>query len=810
VAAFKTLLAALRQRAPLVLWIDDAQWADEESSLLLNAVLGGDDPVPLLLVACRRSGHGAGKLLEAMRQDSAVPIPLEIKVGPLDVDDAVVMARALLSDYHSSRGDVAPDIGRDASGHPLFIAELAHSYREREAELRSSLTLVQLIGQRIATLPPASARLLEALAVAGAPVRKSVLRSACGMTRVEMDETLRVLNANRLARTDGLREHDGVDIHHDRIREIVLQGIPEPERRRHHASLARAIDVGGTDRIEFAASHYAGAGELEQAAQLWLLAADRAAAALAFSHASELYERAMRHMRLEPAVARSVRRRWAYALACAGKGPAAADIYLAAAENAPPLEVIELQHHAAEQLLLSGHLARGMSVIHRVLAALGLRRARYGRWALASFLWGRLRLRWRGLDLAPAAACSPDDLARLDASWSIARALGVIDPICGADFQTRHLMLVLDAGEPRRALRALSVEASYAASRGAGTEKCTRALLARADELIQNVDDPTARGLLELARGLASYLQGRLRPAVADLEAAIETLTRRSPGAIWETVTARRFFVASLFFLGEWRRLAEVVPAFLAEAEGTGNLYASMCYRTAYAWAAWLVRDDVAECRSQIERAREEWKEDSFQLCHCNVLIAQSYLALYEGEATSALARLEALWFLIRRSQLLRVGVLEVQLLQLRAALLVASAEEAEQRGDQGRVRQLRSAARRFTARLAALELERAAPLAHLVYAALAVAAAKRAVAIRHLDAALPAFEQQQMQLFAAAARFRLGQITGGHRGEALMAAARAAFDAQGVVRVDRAVRMLAPGFAQSPQSTGTVEDVVV
>jgi hypothetical protein len=798
VRAFKQLLAALRARAPLVLWIDDTQWADEESSVLLAPVIGGDEPVPLLFVACKRSGQAASGLLEAMRQErnAALPEPVSIELDLLSAGDAACMAQALLPAAEEGGADVAQDIGRDAGGHPLFIAELVHSHRSREQGLEPSTTLAELVSRRIEALATPSHRLLEALAVAGAPVSKSVLRSACGMTLVEIDDALRALEAGRLARTEGLRDQDSVDIHHDRIRDIALHGIDAGARRQHHASLARAIDIGGADKLEFAAGHYEAAGGLEQAAQLWLLAADRAAAALAFNHAAELYARGTRNIPLEPAALRAVQRRWAHALACAGKGPAAADVYLAAAEHAPPLEVIELQHQAAEQLLLSGHLARGMSVLNGVLAALGLRRARRGWWALASFLWGRLRLRWRGLRLAQPSSWPHEVLARLDATWSVSCSLGVIDPISGADFQTRHLMFVLDAGEPRRALRALSVEMSYAAARGAGTEARTQLLLAKADELMHQADDPAALGLLQMARGLASYLQGALRPALSDLEQAIETLTRRSPAAVWETITARRFFIANLFFLGDWRRLGEVVPTFLAEAEGTGNLYASMCYRAAYACGAWLVRDDVSECRRQLERASQEWKTDSFQLCHCNILIGQSYLSLYEGDAAPALERLVALWPSIRDAQLFRIGVLEVQLLQLRAGLSLASADEHEAQGELGRARALRRAARGHARRLDAHRLGRAGPIASLVHAALDIAAGRPLSALGQLEAAALGFEREHMRLFAAAARFRLGQLTGESTGgAALLADARAVFAAQGIVRWDRVIEMLAPGF---------------
>jgi hypothetical protein len=144
----------------------------------------------------------------------------------------------------------------------------------------------------------------------------------------------------------------------------------------------------------------------------------------------------------------------------------------------------------------------------------------------------------------------------------------------------------------------------------------------------------------------------------------------------------------------------------------------------------------------------------------------------------------------------LRIGVLEVQLLQLRAGLALASADELEARGEPGRARALRRAARRHARRLAAHPLGRARPIAWLIQAALDVAAGRQRSALGQLEAAALGFEQQHLRLFAAAARFRLGQVAGEPQaGGAHLAEARAVFQAQGVVRMDRVIAMLAPGF---------------
>ena len=83
--------------------------------------------------------------------------------------------------------------------------------------------------------------------------------------------------------------------------------------------------------------------------------------------------------------------------AYAGQATRAADTYLEAASALRAEEATELRRRAAEQLLLAGHLERGLGVIDSVLRALKMRQTRGGRRALPSIALGRLLVRWRGL-----------------------------------------------------------------------------------------------------------------------------------------------------------------------------------------------------------------------------------------------------------------------------------------------------------------------------------------------------------------------------------------------------------------------------
>ncbi len=808
IAAFRMLLVRLAHRAPLIVWIDDLQWGDAESALLLGPLIAGPEPVPLLFIASYRSvSTGKGPLLDALSEEGVIapPGPTELALGPLPLEDAVRLALGLLPPEHPNAGAVAHKIGQDAGGHPLFIAELAHTagVSNPSSDLMGPTTLLELVAKRVRALAPEVRGLLEAAAVAGGPLARSTLRQSQALSPSEAEKVIDILRANRLARSYGLMDDDAIDIHHDRIREIIVQGVSDSDRRRHHLNLAAVLEGLSDRKPDVLAAHYHGGGDLARAGRYWIVAGDEAYKALAFRLAADLYEKGVSHAEMTPTELRAVEIRRAEALAYAGKGPAAADAYLATAKTCPDDEAVELRRRAAEQLLLSGHIERGLEVIEQVLRATRMRMPRGGRLALASVVFGRTVVRVRGLRHVPRhpSDLSREEIARLDASWTIACSLALLDPVRGADFQCKHLLLALRAGEPHRLLRALTLEASYTATPGGGSERRTADLLNVADKLVKRSDDYGAISLLCLARGIASYLQGRIDTALTHCEEALRILNERCAGAVWETMSAQRFVIASLFFLGRLRRLSEFVPPLLADAEGTGNLYATMCFRSAYSTLAWLVADDVREARHQLERAAAEVKSSEFQLAHYNLLLGQTYLDLYTGDVERAHARIREQWSKLERAQLLRIGVIRVQLWQLRAACDSSAADVIEGRGQKAHARNLRRDARKLAARLRRDRITRAAPLAELVDAALDAAEGKRESAEGRLQRSIDDFEKLGLTLFAAAARVRLGELRGGALGKKLAESAQAAFDREGVVNLRGILSVLAPGFGSTAAS---------
>src|SRR4029453_7367058 len=184
-----------------------------------------------------------------------------------------------------------------------------------------------------------------------------------------------------------------------------------------------------------------------------LLAGDQAAEQLAFDQAARFYGAALD---LDPTGAHPRRTlvRLAEGGASAGRGAEAAEAFDAAARAAEddPIEAEALRRRAAEQYLVSGHVAEGIRVLRPLLAAHGLPFPASSRGALAGTLvqLPALALHYATFSADP----SPRDQKlslRIEACQSAAKGLVVVDPALGAWFAVRSLV---DALRSRDALRA--------------------------------------------------------------------------------------------------------------------------------------------------------------------------------------------------------------------------------------------------------------------------------------------------------------------------------------------------------------------
>lgn len=802
-AAFGELLARLTDRHPVVLVIDDLQWGDTDSANLLANLFFGGDPPPVLFIASYRIEEAfASAALARLLSPEAPPPHVDlhhVSVEQLRAPEARELAEALCDPSAPTLIDV---IARESGGSPFFLSELVQYSTEitvddpagagGHAPGLPALTLDSVLAARIARLADGVRRLLEVLAIFGGPLRLALAAEVAGLAGGALDEAA-ALRAARLTRTRIGREGEELGVAHDRIRETVVALMVEEARRRWHARLASVLQRTGRADPETLVTHFRAAGRLEAAASYAVVAADRARGALAFDRAAGLYRLALDLGEFDEARRREILIKRGDALASGGRGYDAAQAYLAAADGALAAELLELKRRAAEQLLRSGYIDEGLEAIRGVLDALNMTLPASPAHALLSLMIGRARIRLRGFEYRERdrSQLSVEELVRVDACWSVATAIGVVDTIRGADFQARHVLLALESGDPHRIARALAVEIAYAALRGSRSQARQRQLTTLAQQLAERVGRPETIALVTLARGTAAYFEGDWTEAHALLSQA-EPALRECSGVAWEIDTTHLYDLLALFYLGEIKELCARVPALLEEARERNDLTAATNLRTRIAYIVHLAADDPVRARAAVEQAMASWRGSGFHAQHSWELYTLGEIDLYTGSGLAAWQRIRERWTPLRRSLLLRVQAVRIEARYLRARSALAAA--IQETGAAAWTPGARRVAHSDAAKLDREGARWAAALARLVRAGNATLDGDRDAALAHLRSAESAFTDLSMRLYAAVARRRHGELTGGAEGAQVVRDADDWMARQGIHNPARMADMLAPG----------------
>jgi hypothetical protein len=786
--ALRELFFKLAERRPPIVVIDDLQWADPDSRLLLEELMRPPEPPPLLLLISSRETTTLWS--EATTGKPTRPREVTyVHVEPLGKDAGPELARLLLERAQAAPSIDPNDIALEARGHPLFIDELVRHAVLTGGEDRRRLRLDEAIWARVATLPDAARRVLELVVVAGTPILQDTLGDASDLGAEELTRQVSRLRVANLVRGRGGRGAE-LEAYHDRVRAAVLAHVDVDAQRAHHRRLAIALKQAGADidDPQVLVSHFEAAGDALAAARHAEEAADRAARSLAFDRAAELYRTALRLGELAPDRARTLRFRLGETLANAGRGLEAAEVFLAAAEDAPPGLRLECQRQASEQLLISGHIERGLEALASLLGDIGLRLPATPQRALVSLLWQRLKLRLRGLGWTERdpSEISAQELTRIDVYKVVAHGLGMVDTIRGADFQARVVLLALRTGERTRVGRGIATEACYVANQGTRHLPRARRLAEAARVIADQCQEPYLLAWTRLADGVVGFFGGEFRASAAACAEAEAKFRDETVGSTWELNGVRLFRLFALRNHGAFREAGELFQSYVRDATQRGDRYVETSMRR-YCSFLWLAAADPDGARQNLALATWVPPEGAYHLQHWFELEALAEIALYEDRAAAARVELAPSFRRLDKSLLLRVQNVRCLAHWLRARFLLQS---AAQDGAPGRAL---AEARTLARRLDGERIAYAGVFAELIRAGAAARANPEAAAAA-LRAAADAADATDMQVCAAVARRRLGALIGGDTGADLVKRADHWLAGEGVADPERLTAIYAPG----------------
>lgn len=790
-AAFRGMLQSIAEEHPVVIHIDDLQWADRDSAVVLNELLECAGETRLLLIlSFRTEDIPHAPFLTQLLEASTTSLHRVHEMGPLSVEEATDYAQSLLGEQWWDVARHADLLAEEADGNPFLLDQIVRFMLDvGTGSGTTSFGLRSMLEARLRQLPDGARELLYVLAVAGQPIEAVVAFRAAGLIGDErpLVATLRI--AHLLRSTAG---GSRIDLYHDRIRQSFMPMLSAHLKRTIHTRLAEALEAKGVDDPESLYAHYLGAGEVTRAASFAAEAARVAQAALAFERAAQFYQRALDIGPDSAPEARERRVGLGDALASAGRGGDAARAYLTASAGADANTAVDLQRRAGWQLLISGRIDEGLEVIGRVLVKVGLTRPSSPRHALLSLIGRRIRLRLRGLGYRERAAedLPSAELARVDTCWAVAEGMALVDNIQGAAFQTLHLLLALDAGEPTRVARALAMEAGFVASTGSAVQAAE--LLDRARELALRVGSHSTLGLCKMIEAVIAFHEGSCEKADQLAAEAQAILATEQSFPAWPLTIARVYHIPILLELGKVGEICRLSRLWLQEALDRGNLFAATVFRTNWGCFVWLVDDDVDGARHALQLALSRHRDGAFYLPDFWTLMAQVLIDLYDGEGEGAYQHVTGVLTSLKKSQLMRIKRIGVRYRHFRAGCAVAAARSHP---DRDRLLRVAEQDAQWVERQKDTLGSRNEATGRLLRAAIAVLRANHEEAIRHLEVAVDGFGTAGSRLFHAAATRRLGQMLDNDTGQQMIAEADVWMATQQIRNPARFTRMLAPGF---------------
>ena len=289
-------LTGLATRSPLLIVVDDLQWADRGTLLLTGFLLRSARPGPLLVLGSYRDtelGRATpltGALGELQRNGALDRIGLR----GLGTDEVAALARSILGS-----DEVAARVLTRTNGNAFFVEEVLRGLADaRESDVPESVR--HSVGVRLARMSGDAGELLNAAAILGLEHDARALEITSGLDPAAAEAALdEILNARLLRSAASASQFEFT---HALVREAVLHECNALRRARLHRQAAAALTALGEDRhLEEIAMHLfeaASAGDAERAAEMSVRAARRALDRLAYEDAAEHFARAREALEL--------------------------------------------------------------------------------------------------------------------------------------------------------------------------------------------------------------------------------------------------------------------------------------------------------------------------------------------------------------------------------------------------------------------------------------------------------------------------------------------------------------------------------
>ncbi len=262
-AALKELLAALAQRQPLVVVLEDMHWADDASVDLAAELISVAREKPLLLLCAYRPDEGHRiRQLAGMAARRCPAHWREFKLSALPPSHTRALVLSLLGD-----AELAPrlldEILERAEGNPFFVEEIVRSLMESGAVYREGNAWRTRADARLDAIPAGVNSIVLSRIDRLSPLQRQLLRQAAVIGRtfplpllahvtagIDLDDALAELEEHGFLYLERSLPAPEYSFWHVLTQQAVHDTLPRRERAALHAQVAAAMETLYADALD--------------------------------------------------------------------------------------------------------------------------------------------------------------------------------------------------------------------------------------------------------------------------------------------------------------------------------------------------------------------------------------------------------------------------------------------------------------------------------------------------------------------------------------------------------------------------------
>lgn len=305
--SFFIFVAALSQDNPLLIYLDDAHWADSGSLSLFRHLARQLGSQPIMLLATYREVEldEARPLYEVLLDLSREPHTTRIKLNRLTLSQTAALLTSFFQDEITH--EFSQGIYRETDGNPFFIEEVCKALvesgklyfkdgswnRPSMDELGIPQSVRVAIQSRLGKLSPETQNVLNQAAVLGREFEFDTLALAAEADEDSLIDALEEADRAQIIEEQSENGHLIFAFSHALIPSTLVEGLRILQRRRLHRRAAAALEERDPENYTALGMHLLEAGQTEQGVDYLLLAGDQARALYAHPEAIQSYLQAL-------------------------------------------------------------------------------------------------------------------------------------------------------------------------------------------------------------------------------------------------------------------------------------------------------------------------------------------------------------------------------------------------------------------------------------------------------------------------------------------------------------------------------------